>query len=541
MLPYDDPKTGKHFEFEWQATVGSRVSGINCPYPENVRVWKGFNDLETYCHLNDMEGLLNEWHPTKNGDLKPSDVAPMSNKSVWWFLPYDDPDTGKHFNFEWESRIYHRTAKKSGCPYLSDVPKAVWKGFNDLETYCKRNGMEYLLDEWHPTKNGNLRPSDVTPMSNKRIWWFLPYDDPATGNHFDFEWNNKICSRVSFKLKCPYLSNHKVWKGFNDLETYCKLNGLDNLLDEWHPTKNNGLKPDEIPSGGGKRLVWWKKPYDDPITGKHFEFEWKADLRSRIHDNCGCPYLSDPVSKVWKGFNDIVTYCHMNDMDYLIKEWHPTKNGSLKPSDVSANSGKKVWWLFPYDDPITGAHFDFEWEASIFDRVNSKRKCPFLSNARVWKGFNDLETFCKLNGMEYLLDEWHPTKNKISPTDILPKVNKQVWWLLSYDDSKTGKHFDFEWKASPLNRVLGKQGCPYLENVKVWKGFNDLETYCKAKGMEYLLNEWHHVKNRKITPSHVAPSSSKKVWWQCHNGHEWRAVIASRVRGKMCPKCAKDL
>ena len=24
---------------------------------------------------------------------------------MWWFLPYDDPRTGKHFDFEWEDRI----------------------------------------------------------------------------------------------------------------------------------------------------------------------------------------------------------------------------------------------------------------------------------------------------------------------------------------------------------------------------------------------------------------------------------------------------
>jgi len=28
----------------------------------------------------------------------------------------------------------------------------------------------------------------------------------------------------------------------------------------------------------------------------------------------------------------------------LAKEWHPTKNGSLKPDDVTAYSNKRVWW-----------------------------------------------------------------------------------------------------------------------------------------------------------------------------------------------------
>jgi hypothetical protein len=28
-----------------------------------------------------------------------------------------------------------------------------------------------LAMEWHPTKNGNLGPKDVTPGSPKKIWW----------------------------------------------------------------------------------------------------------------------------------------------------------------------------------------------------------------------------------------------------------------------------------------------------------------------------------------------------------------------------------
>ena len=52
--------------------------------------------------------LLSEWHPTKNGDLTPYDVRPCSDKKVWWHLPYEDPKTGKHFDFEWEARISNR-------------------------------------------------------------------------------------------------------------------------------------------------------------------------------------------------------------------------------------------------------------------------------------------------------------------------------------------------------------------------------------------------------------------------------------------------
>ncbi len=28
-----------------------------------------------------------------------------------------------------------------------------------------------LSKEWHPIKNGVLTPEDVTPNSNKKVWW----------------------------------------------------------------------------------------------------------------------------------------------------------------------------------------------------------------------------------------------------------------------------------------------------------------------------------------------------------------------------------
>ena len=43
---------------------------------------------------------------------------------------------------------------------------------------------------------------------------------------------------------------------------------------------------------------------------------------------------------------------------YLVEEWHPTKNGELKPSEVTFGSNKKVWWKCPKGD-------DHEWVAVI--------------------------------------------------------------------------------------------------------------------------------------------------------------------------------
>ena len=345
--------------------------------------------------------LAKEWHPTLNGDLTPYDVTCGSNKKVWWLLPYDDPKTGKHFDFEWEAVVSDRN-KGSGCPYLSG--KAVWVGYNDLAT-----ANQELAKEWHPTKNGNLTPYNVSPCSYKKVWWYLPYDDPKTGKHFDFEWQAIISNRV-LGCGCPFLSGQAVWIGFNDLKTT-----NPKLAAEWHPTKNGDLTPYDVTSGSQKK-VWWYLPYDDPKTGKHFNFEWQATIKSRAKGT-GCPILAGLM--VWPGFNDLAT-----NYPELSKEWHPTKNVGLTPEMVTAGTNKKVWWYLPYDDPKTGKHFDFEWEAKILDRVGGKG-CPYLSGKSIWIGFNDLATT-----HPELAKEWHPTKNgDLTPQDVIAGSDKKVWWL----------------------------------------------------------------------------------------------------------------
>ena len=90
---------------------------------------------------------------------------------------------------------------------------------------------------------------------------------------------------------------------------------------------------------------------------------------------------------------------------------------------------------------------------------------------------------------------------------------KKVWWQLPYDDPKTDKHYDFEWKVSVYSRHYFGTGCPYLDGKLVKKGFNDLESL-----QPEIANEWHPTKNRKLKPDMVPLCCAKKVWWLCEFG-----------------------
>jgi len=280
--------------------------------------------------------LASQWHPTKNGDLKPDAVTIGSKKKVWWKCPKID-------DHEWDAIIDNRT-NGAGCPYCAG--KKVSKGNNLLVLN------PVLAGQWHPTKNGDLKPDGVTISSAKKVWWKCPKID----NH---EWDATIASRTKGN-GCPYCSGRRVSKDNNLLV----LNPA--LAAQWHPTKNGDLKPDAVTISSHKK-VWWQCPKID-------DHEWDAPIKSRT-SGAGCPYCSG--NKVDKGNNLLV----LNPV--LAGQWHPTKNGDLKPDAVTIGSSKKVWWKCSKID-------DHEWDAKIASRTDG-RGCPYcagFSRSTRRDGFN---------------------------------------------------------------------------------------------------------------------------------------------------------
>lgn len=56
-----------------------------------------------------------------------------------------------------------------------------------------------------------------------------------------------------------------------------------------------------------------------------------------------------------------------------------------------------------------------------------------------------------------------------------------------------------------------------------------------------LSKQWHPTKNKKLKPEDFTPGSDKKIWWQGLCGHNWKAIINSRTRGRGCPYCSNKL
>ena len=117
--------------------------------------------------------LAKEWHPTKNGDLTPMDVFPKSSVIVWWKCSKGD-------DHEWIATPGTRS-KGVGCSVCANQ-KVVFSN-------CLATLNPDLAKEWHPTKNGDLTPFEVTPVSGKKVWWKCEHGE-------DHEWESTVANRA---------------------------------------------------------------------------------------------------------------------------------------------------------------------------------------------------------------------------------------------------------------------------------------------------------------------------------------------------------
>ena len=177
---------------------------------------------------------------------------------------------------------------------------------------------------------------------------------------------------------CKECEGRKEYKSFDELpqELKDKYKGRetkqckDGYVDFINKLNKNGdkLVSDYINNSTKVRIHYGK-------CG-HTHSEGEGVIPKSYKKGIGCGICHGNI--VIKSINDLATI-HPK----LAKEWHPIKNGDLKPTQVSFGSNKKVWWQ------CKEGH---EWEAIIKSRINNDSNCPYCANQIVLKGFNDIAT-----------------------------------------------------------------------------------------------------------------------------------------------------
>ena len=359
--------------------------------------------------------------------------------------------------------------------------------------------------QWHPEKNGNLSPYDVTPGSTEEVWW-------RCKDYPEHEWLASVKERKRGR-NCPTCAPFISARKRN--ENYIKKRGslVDNypeIAKEWHPSKNGDLKPEKFTSKSNEK-VWW--------LCSSCSHEWHLAICDR--HGYRCPSCAGKVVHS-SGKNSLAGV-----NPWIIKEWHPTKNGELTPFDILPSSNKIVFWICPecghnwYSAP--------NWRFDKKGDSNRVGPCPCCTGQAVHSetAFNSLEV-----KVPWILDEWDYERNDLSPREILPRSHHSIYWIC--------RDCDDHWQAQPAWRVKSDftpdNGCPCCKGDKLHRNGNNslLSMYPD------IAREWHPEKNGELTPDKVVHGTHQSVWWLCTECHyEWKVPVGSRTgkRQTGCKAC----
>ncbi|MFC4321331.1 zinc-ribbon domain-containing protein [Litchfieldia salsa] len=485
----------------YQASIYSRTLGSGCPGCKTIRRNKTMVKRNGSLFSVHPE-LEKEWHPQKNKALTLKDVTSNSNKKVWWQCEK---------GHEWQAPPATR-GKGHGCPYCAGLYPTKK---NNLLVKSSR-----IAKEWHPTKNGNLIPENISPYSMKKVWWQC-----QRGHEWQASVSNRYqgrdCAQCSSELRSSFPEQSIIFylsKVFN-VDSRTMHNGWE--VDIYLPDYNIGIEYDGIAyhskkhlrereirknnalSEIGLDLIRIKESYEsDEIIDQTIFFivnhsykNFPTALRKLFHllevktkkkiemeldidrDRIGIMNQYIMIQKK----NSFAANFHE-----LINLWNNKKNMKLRPDTVSAMSNKKVWW---------NCEEGHEWEETVINVAKGNR-CPYCSNHKVLAGYNDFES-----KYPNLAREWNYEKNyDLDPSEVTPGSNKKVWWVCENNH---------EYRATVASRVRNRN-CPqcrgrYRDTTLQHELWN--QKYEQAKA--YFLRN----KNLEVKATYVCENGFKLGQW----------------------------
>ena len=447
---------------EWQATIVSRTDrNTNCPICANQKVLKGYNDLESQ-----FPKLVLEWNYDKNEGITPNQIIAHTGKKYWWKCKK---------GHEWQASVNSRI-RGNGCPLCSKELKTSFPeqavyyyvkmcfsdsinryrddDISELDIFIpsKMIGIEYDGLFFHKDIQRDIKKTKIVETMGI-ILYRIKEDinrEYTEQNYCIIDktiyYNPNIKGSLNPVIQCILQllktsvaisvdverDRTKIWEQYIESSKKESLQELyPSVAIEWNNEKNGTLKPDMVTFRSAK-VVWWKCSQ----CGN----EWEAAISHRTNGT-GCPIcaskkISEKVSKLKKGENDLLTKC-----PDIAEEWDYDRNGELSPSEVYYRSGKTVWWKCK--------RCGFEYTAPIHQKTKLRTKC---NNCLYATKTNNL----KSNHPKLLL-EWDYNKNiGINPSLVSCGSAKRVWWKCY----KCG----YEWQSRVAHRTNGT-GCPKCSKI----------------------------------------------------------------------------
>ena len=403
--------------------------------------------------------LAKEWDREKNFPLTPDDVSYGSSKVVHWKCS---------IGHQWSAKVNARSSGQS-CPYCSR------RRVSDLN----RLSINYpdITKDWDVKKNGDLKPDQVSYGSKRKVWW------KCTNNH---SWQATIYSRTKSKSKCPHCPRSYLPKV--DINNSLKKT-FPILAEQWHPTKNAPIKPENINRSSNKKF-WWK------CNRGH---SWQATVNNRTNKLSGCPKCSGGTSR-----GEMRIAAELSTI-FKLESRHKIENQELDIFIPSINIG------IEYD----GAYWHKEKE--IKDGLKNK----FFEKRKI-KIFRIRERPLKQINHDDLI---------VGQKSLSKKTINKLLVLISEFCNKNQRR--------KIKKYIEKK--KFVANNKFLELLSFYPSPPKNKSLKFvnpaLAREWDFVKNKPLKPIQISYGSEIEFWWKCSKGHEWKKSPKHRNRSPECPKC----
>ncbi len=347
-----------------------------------------------------------EWDFEANAPLTPDLLSPGSEQKVAWICA-----AGHH----WNATVKNRTRRRSGCPDCSRaeasdrVRRQRAKQLGSLE-----GANPAFLKMWDCVANPTLDQSQLAVTSGLPVHWRCEHGHSFT----------KSPSQMAKDQRCP--------------ECRSLAFAHPPLVSEWDFERNEGLLPDRVTQGSGRR-VWWK-------CGQGHS--WQATVAMRV-SGTGCPVcfeqqrcLDADAAAARRTNQSLSEYAP----DWLA-EWDAELNGEVDPTSVPIKSDDRYWWRCE-------CGHSFEKSPRQRSRGVGCPTCANVARAEAVRRAKLVRSGSLLDNYPDVAADWHPLRNGgLNAGDVSANSHQMIWWQCPAGH---------EWQQTPNARItLAKRGSSF--------------------------------------------------------------------------------
>lgn len=289
----------------------------------------------------------------------------------------------------------------------------------------------------------------------------------------------------------------------------------------WNTEFNNGKEPIDISLHTG--VYYWVLC---PTCLHHYET--LTDTMLSNNNTNGCPYCRS--LRLCPAYIDC-KFCLENSFassSTLSIKWHPTKNGTITPREVSLNAVAKHWVI------CTICEHDFKTSPLLIHSSAGNANCPYCSNQKRCQNLDcQFCLFHSLASISRAVTEWHPTQNgELTPRDVARNSAKKRVFLCP-----VCQH-DYDKRPTHITRM--DSWCPFCAGKKLCDVLECKICMPKSFAVHAMMIHWHPTKNGTVLPRHVFMNCTKVYWFLCfvcHHEFDGKPNdIVSSQQG--CPFCS---